>query len=272
MAPSWTACGDASSCLSVPSPAARTCRRKIERHAERAERDHGDDDDQDEVAFRRGPASSRSWNEPRGAIPSSLTGVSDVPRATYAVRLGRSGATLPAHGAGALAPGAGVTQVTPTADACGRRRRADQAREGLVERVVDHEHLGEAGDPEDLEEAVLGADQRSEPSWARTFFRPPTSTPSPVESRNSTSSRSTTRSWRPAPTRSSSGRAAGRGVDVDLAADRARRLTSSCGRDVGHGQLHGRVLLRASAGSVTCHDGPRCPAIHPRHYGVQTVR
>src|SRR5262249_22079183 len=37
--------------------------------------------------------------------------------------------------------------------------------------------------------------RRSEPSWARTRFRPPTSTPSPVESRKSTPSMSTTR-WK----------------------------------------------------------------------------
>ena len=45
---------------------------------------------------------------------------------------------------------------------------------------------------------------RNEPSCARTRLRPPTSTPRPVESRNSTPSMSTTRWYWPAETRSMS--------------------------------------------------------------------
>ena len=46
--------------------------------------------------------------------------------------------------------------------------------------------------------------RRSDPSWARTRLSPPTSTPRPVESRNSTRSMSTTRWYWPAATRSTS--------------------------------------------------------------------
>ena len=61
--------------------------------------------------------------------------------------------------------------------------RASVAGEGGVGGFVDDEHLRESGDAEDLEDPALVADQLQGASWARTFLRAPTSTPSPLESR-----------------------------------------------------------------------------------------
>ena len=62
---------------------------------------------------------------------------------------------------------------------------------------------------------------RSQPEWLRTSLRRPTSTPRPVESRNETSSRSTTsRAWPGPDLLVEDGAQLGGGVDVDLSGDR----------------------------------------------------
>ena len=59
----------------------------------------------------------------------------------------------------------------------------------LLDGVGDGEHLVQAGDPEDLEQVVLGADQReASPFSACARRRPPISAPRPVDSMKSTSS------------------------------------------------------------------------------------
>src|SRR5471032_1369370 len=45
----------------------------------------------------------------------------------------------------------------------GKARRSVCGGDGLVDRPVDRENLGEPGDPEDLEDALLGADQAQRP-------------------------------------------------------------------------------------------------------------